>query len=567
MAPHVKTKRKTLRLKHKIEKKVKEHHKKVRRSSKAKVAGPTRKNKRKDPGIPNLWPFKQELMDELERKRQDARASKNALAKERRAVGKVGAASVSSMEALRADASQRGLNFENGENKEDGENDDMISPSGEVPDGSRKAFMKEFRRVVESSDVILEVLDARDPLGCRCFDAERAVVASSGGTKRIVLVLNKVDLVPRDIADKWLMYLRNDFPTIAFRASIQGGRSACGRVGQADMNALAASSVGTSEALGAGTLLSLLKNYSRSRNIKTSITVGVIGFPNVGKSSLINSLKRSRVVSTGAMPGLTRSAQEIQLDKNIRLIDCPGIVFSDQQAEALVLRNCIKIENLADPISPVEIILKRVGPEPLMVAYAVPAFDNTLEFLAFIAKSRGKYKRGGALDVAAAAVVVLQDWNGGKIPFYTLPPKGPRHAHLSASVVQDWSREFDINEDVKLREGDALDCIPRAGPADRAQFTDVPGALLQYVEASDVQELNESHSQDIVSGADSVGMIEDVNDVNLNREVAADGLPAIDRPVASDIESTYHAAPVSEVRPSRRNPRRSTRSSTLRMDM
>jgi nuclear GTP-binding protein len=360
MAPHVKTKRKTLRLKHKVEKKVKEHHRKVRRANKAKVAGPTRKNKRKDPGIPNLWPYKQELMEELEKKRQEARNAKSELTRERRLVGKAGGtASSSTLEGLASDASQRGANFESchGAGTE-GDKDEMVIPSQSCKDGSRKTFMKEFRRVVESSDVILEVLDARDPIGCRCLDAERAVVGTSGGTKRIVLVLNKIDLVPREVADKWLTYLRNDFPTIAFRASIQAGRSAGGRVGQADLDALAATSVGTADALGAGTLMSLLKNYTRSHNIKTSITVGVIGFPNVGKSSLINSLKRSKVVSTGAMPGLTRSAQEIQLDKNIRLIDCPGIVFSDQQADALVLRNCIKIENLADPISPVETILR-----------------------------------------------------------------------------------------------------------------------------------------------------------------------------------------------------------------
>jgi nuclear GTP-binding protein len=61
--------------------------------------------------------------------------------------------------------------------------------------------------------------------------------------------------------------------------------------------------------LGASTLLSLLKNYCRSQNIKTSITVGIIGYPNVGKSSLINSLKRSKAVGVGATPGFTKVMQ------------------------------------------------------------------------------------------------------------------------------------------------------------------------------------------------------------------------------------------------------------------
>lgn len=89
--------------------------------------------------------------------------------------------------------------------------------------------------------------------------------------------------------------------------------------------------------------------------IKKSITVGVIGLPNVGKSSLINSLKRSHVVNVGATPGLTRSMQEVQLDKNVKLLDCPGIVMLRSSTEsdgAIALRNCKRIEKLDDPVCP-----------------------------------------------------------------------------------------------------------------------------------------------------------------------------------------------------------------------
>lgn len=103
-------------------------------------------------------------------------------------------------------------------------------------------------KVVEASDVILEVLDARDPLGCRCPQVEQAVI-QSGTNKKIVLVLNKIgknalylwlqkgfiyidmlfiwhipwflDLVSKEIVEKWIKYLRNEFPTVAFKASTQ----------------------------------------------------------------------------------------------------------------------------------------------------------------------------------------------------------------------------------------------------------------------------------------------------------------------------------------------------------
>ena len=63
--------------------------------------------------------------------------------------------------------------------------------------------------------------------------------------------------------------------------------------------------------------MQLLMNYSRNMNLKSAITVGVVGFLNVGKSSLINSLKRTKVVSSGAQAGLTRSMQEIQLVRSV----------------------------------------------------------------------------------------------------------------------------------------------------------------------------------------------------------------------------------------------------------
>eukprot|EP00181_Compsopogon_caeruleus_P003303 CAMPEP_0184688512 /NCGR_PEP_ID=MMETSP0312-20130426/30139_1 /TAXON_ID=31354 /ORGANISM="Compsopogon coeruleus, Strain SAG 36.94" /LENGTH=489 /DNA_ID=CAMNT_0027145759 /DNA_START=61 /DNA_END=1530 /DNA_ORIENTATION=+ len=429
----------TLRKKHKIEKKVREHHRKVRKEGRLNGGGGVGKRRRgsADLGIPNLFPYKEEMIRKLE---------------EQRAAGKVERRVKKRSAAVGGDG--------------DGEREEAPDAGGGL--GSRAGFVKEFNRLVESSDVVLEVLDARDPMGCRCLEAERRIMAASGGSKRIVLVLNKVDLVPREVTEKWLQYLRNEYPTVPFRASLQHQRSALGH-GGADV--LHANALPSSECLGAQDLIQLLKNYCRSLNLKKSIAVGVVGLPNVGKSSIINSLKRARATKVGPTPGLTRALQEVHIDDQVRLIDSPGIILSkSSDNNALVLRNCVRIEQLADPISPVEAILKRCGHEALMHAYSLPIFKDVTEFLALVAKKRGKVMKGGRFDLNSSAKIVLQDWNNAKIPFYTLPPLGPKECHLSAQVVNEWAKEFDVNNGMVANDRTMLDRLPEPDLRTRALY-------------------------------------------------------------------------------------------------
>ncbi|KAM7501563.1 hypothetical protein LguiB_000467 [Lonicera macranthoides] len=324
---------------------------------------------------------------------------------------------------------------------------------GKVRDNSDRAFYKELAKVIEASDVILEVLDARDPLGTRCADMEKMVLRA-GPEKHLVLLLNKIDLVPREAAEKWLNYLREELPTVAFKCSTQEQRSNLGWKSSsksskaASKTTKASSLLQTSDCLGAETLIKLLKNYSRSHEIKKSITVGVVGLPNVGKSSLINSLKRSHVVNVGATPGLTRSMQEVQLDKNVKLLDCPGVVMlrSGESDASIALRNCKRIEKLEDPVGPVKEILKLCPAKMLVVLYKLPSFDSVDDFLQKVATVRGKLKKGGIVDINAAARIVLHDWNAGKIPYYTMPPTRNEGGPLEAAIVTELGKEFNVDE-------------------------------------------------------------------------------------------------------------------------
>ncbi|TYZ66238.1 hypothetical protein PybrP1_001769 [[Pythium] brassicae (nom. inval.)] len=374
-------------------------------------------------------------------------------------------ATAASLEDLMGKAAQTARAFEA---QQSAKSDAPSAHEIEITDSSRRAYMKELRKVVDRADVVLEILDARDPMGCRTLDMEE-LIGNRGG-KKIVLVLNKIDLVPPHVLQPWLKYLRTFYPTVAFKASTQNqANHLSANFGRADK--ATAETLSGSKAVGSEALMQLLKNYCRNNQIKTAITVGVIGYPNVGKSSVINSLKRSKAASVSSTAGHTKVMQEVHIDSKIKLLDCPGIVFDHSDSSALLLRNCINTESMEDPIGAVQVILSRCEAAQLVQLYNLGSdcrFQDVIEFLVLVATTKGKLGKGGIPDRHAAARIILQDWNRGKIPFYT-PPPDMKHTILESEIVSTYASEFDLDNvlnptSIFLPEAANDDLQPRAQP-------------------------------------------------------------------------------------------------------
>ncbi|GMI06204.1 hypothetical protein TrRE_jg7161, partial [Triparma retinervis] len=326
-----------------------------------------------------------------------------------------------------------------------------ITEHGAHGNTNRRAYLKDLKAVIKQSDVILEVVDARDPNGFRSTTLEDQVLANSG--KRLVVVLNKSDLVPPTVLKSWLAHLRKTRVTVA--VSSRNGNNTKKGNGMDDNHSL----------------LGLLKNYSRvgGGSSKSSTTVGVLGYPNVGKSSLINSLcngAKSKSCSTSKTAGHTKALKEVVVDGKLSVIDSPGVVFGSGDSEML-LRNCVDVGRIEDPVTVVGHLLAKAGKEGLMRQYGVPDWGErgAEGFLALVGRAGGRVGKGGVPDKKMAARVVLNDWNEGKIPYFVEAPVegevevggGAGVVKGSAAIVKEFGEAFDWEGMDREAEGDMED--------------------------------------------------------------------------------------------------------------
>ncbi|KAL2358763.1 NUC091 domain-containing protein [Cryomyces antarcticus] len=264
--------------------------------------------------------------------------------------------------------------------------------------GQSKRIWNELYKVIDSSDVVIHVLDARDPLGTRCRSVEK-YIREEAPHKHLLFVLNKVDLVKPSVAAAWIKLLSKEFPTLGFHASINNS-------------------------FGKGSLISLLRQFSSLHSDRKQISVGFIGYPNTGKSSIINTLRKKKVCTVAPIPGETKVWQYITLMKRIYLIDCPGICppNTNDSEEDILLKGVVRVENVQNPEQYVAAALKKCQPHHIERTYDVKGYNNAVEFLEMLARKGGRLLRGGEADLDGVAKMVLNDFLRGKIPWFTPPP-------------------------------------------------------------------------------------------------------------------------------------------------
>lgn len=227
--------------------------------------------------------------------------------------------------------------------------------------------------------------------------------------------------------------MSKDYPTLAFHASINNS-------------------------FGKGSLIQLLRQFSALHSDRKQISVGLIGYPNTGKSSIINTLRKKKVCTVAPIPGETKIWQYITLMRRIFLIDCPGIVPPNAQDTEtdILLRGVVRVENVSNPEQYIPAVLAKCKQQHLERTYEITGWTNSTEFCEMLARKGGRLLKGGEADMDGVAKMVLNDFMRGKIPWFTPCPKMTEEEEAK-NVIALKGREGRLGEMRKKRSAEEME--------------------------------------------------------------------------------------------------------------
>ena len=267
--------------------------------------------------------------------------------------------------------------------------------------------MTKARRMMQENikliDLIIELADARVPLSSRNPDIDEL-----GKNKARLILLNKADLAEDKKSDEWMEYFKQKgYSAVKVNSRKGGGIKSIQSVIQ--------------EACKEKT------ERDRKRGILTRPVRALgVGIPNVGKSTFINSLAGKACAKTGNKPGVTKGKQWIRLNKNVELLDTPGILWPKFEDQAVGLKLAF-IGSIKDEILQTEELASELAEflntsyqGVLEEKYDIEHTDDKFECLRRIAESRHCLVRGSELDTEKAAAILLDDFRNGRLGRITL---------------------------------------------------------------------------------------------------------------------------------------------------
>ncbi|XP_075717865.1 large subunit GTPase 1 homolog [Rhinoderma darwinii] len=369
-------------------------------------------------------------------------------------------------------------------------------------------FWRQLWRVIERSDVVVQIVDARNPLLFRCHDLERYVKEINPQKENIILV-NKADLLTEGQRQAWALFFEKECVKVVFwsalaeseRLSEDAKQSSDGEVdvlneGETTDEEDSESDEDLSETeiapssdhetsdtsdeyedceddegwqtcsedaegeerrvlpehdserteqkvvrneshlVQSDELLEIFKSIHTGKRIKAEqITVGLVGYPNVGKSSTINTILGNKKVSVSATPGHTKHFQTLYVEPGLCLCDCPGLVmpsFVSTKAE-MICSGILPIDQMRDHVPPISLIAQRIPRYALEAIYGIniirPREDEdqdraptSEELLAAYGYMRGFMTAHGQPDQPRSARYILKDYVNGKLLYCHAPP-------------------------------------------------------------------------------------------------------------------------------------------------
>lgn len=257
---------------------------------------------------------------------------------------------------------------------------------------------RQMQEDIKLIDLIIELVDARIPVSSHNPDIDQL-----GQNKSRIVLLNKADLADEQRNQEWCSYYKE-------RGMYAVRLDSRNRAGMKNVQAVIQDACREK-----------LEKNRRRGILNRPVRAMVAGIPNVGKSTFINSFAGKACAKTGNKPGVTKGKQWIRLNKNVELLDTPGILWPKFEDQTVGL-HLAYIGSIKDELVNVEeMALELIGeltvkyPDILSERYTADETAGNIGILEQLARSRGCLKKGSELDYAKAAALLMEDFRSGRL--------------------------------------------------------------------------------------------------------------------------------------------------------